>query len=83
MFRSEVKQRDIREALRNGAVDLRDVYKRLSYSDFLKFCDENEMHCVAQSYGVYGINGVVCRDKHGTLYACPTRSAVALFVMDM
>ena len=44
MFRSEVKQRDIREALRNGAVDLRDVYKRLSYSDFLKFA--MRMKCI-------------------------------------
>lgn len=83
MFRSEVKQRDVREALRNGAVDLRELYKNFSYHEFLKFCHEREMHCVAQSYGTYGINGVICEDNQRNLYACPVRAAVVLFVMDM
>lgn len=83
MIRSEVKQRDIREALRNGAVDLHDLYKRFSYPDFLEFCHKREMRCVARSYGKYGINGVICVDNQRVLYACPARFAVVYAVMCM
>lgn len=83
MFPAEVRQRDVREALRNGAIDLYDLYKKFSYTDFLDFCHEREMRCVARSYGEYGINGVICVDNQRVLYACPARGAVVYSVMDM
>lgn len=83
MFPAEVRQRDVREALRNGAIDLHDLYQKFSYTDFLEFCREREMRCVARSHGKHGINGVICVDNQRVLYACPARVAVVYAVMCM
>lgn len=85
MYTAEVRLRDVRDALKSGAGDLREIYKRYdSVIDFThNFCMPLHLHCIARSYGKYGTNGVICEDFRGNLYACPDRSSVLFIVHNM
>ena len=85
MYTTTVRLRDVRGAIDCGAEDLRAIYKRYNSTlDFIhNFCRPRHLHCIARSYGKYGVSGVICEDMHGTLYACPDRSAATMVVFDM
>lgn len=85
MYTNTVRLRDVRDAIECGADDLREIYKRYdSTYDFIhNFCRPRRLHCIARSYGKYGVSGVICEDVDGKLYACPDRSAATMVVFDM